>query len=130
MVTSHPRQPLSLDIVNAWAALRAARKGPGRQQLVGNEILAALNEQTIGRLSPYLEITELPKRTILDAESCYFLSSGIASCTITNQARNSVEVGLVGREGVTGLQVVSHRRSSRLRSSMLVAGAGEWRVRW
>jgi CRP-like cAMP-binding protein len=117
-----PFEPL--DIVNAWAALRADRKGPGKKQLVGNEILAALNEQTIDRLSPYLEIMELPKRTILDVGSCYFLRSGIASCTITNQARSSVEVGLVGREGVTGLQVVSHRRSSRLRSSMLVAGAG------
>jgi CRP-like cAMP-binding protein len=72
-----------------------------------NLLLAGLSAPARQLLTPHLLPTALPVRTILykaeeDAEFAYFITSGIASVVTTMADGRTVEVGLIGREGLSG----------------------------
>lgn len=74
-----------------------------------NRILSRLTRADFGLLAPHLEAVDLPVRKPLEprnrrVERIYFMESGIAS-VVANGARE-IEVGIIGREGMTGLSVV------------------------
>jgi CRP-like cAMP-binding protein len=74
-----------------------------------NRLLSRLTRADFGLLAPHLEAVELPLRKSLEprnrrVERVYFMESGIAS-VVANGARD-IEVGVIGREGMTGLSVV------------------------
>ena len=74
-----------------------------------NRILSRLSSDDFGLLEPHLEAVNLPLRKQLEArnkpvEQVYFLESGIASVVANGQ--REIEVGLIGREGMSGLSVV------------------------
>jgi CRP-like cAMP-binding protein len=120
-----PFEPLH--VVRAWSRLQAQSR-PTREQVMGNRLLASLDEQIFNALLPSLQVVELAKRSVLDLDHgdrsaySYFLTAGVASCVLTNPARECVEVGVVGSEGVVGLRPRSRRASGRKQSSMLIAG--------
>ncbi len=66
----------------------------------------------LARLQPYLESVQLKFREQLEApnrkiKSAYFIESGIASVVAGSRGRHgAAEVGIVGREGMTGLSIV------------------------
>lgn len=57
----------------------------------------------------------------------YFLARGIASVVADGSGRGGIEIGIIGREGVTGLAVLMGADRPPYETYMQVAGVG-WRV--
>src|SRR5262245_40919884 len=94
-----------------------------------NRILAALNEQDAERISSHLERIDLPRRRYLERRDrsidyIYFPDSGVASVVADAANLRSVEVGMIGREGVTGIAVSLGVSKSPHDTFMQVPGAG------
>jgi CRP-like cAMP-binding protein len=92
-----------------------------------NRILAALPKEDYRRLLPSLEIVPLIFGEMIYEcgdliRHTYFLNSGIISLLATVANRASLEVGLVGNEGMVGLPVFMGVKSSRDRA--VVQGSG------
>ncbi len=80
---------------------------PARQYK--NRVLAALPKAEIDRLTPHLSPVTLKTRTqLLDghADHAYFLEEGLASVVLTLANGATVEVGVIGVEGVVGLPIL------------------------
>ena len=76
-----------------------------------NFILKRLSDDDFALLQPHLETMRLPVRKTLEARNrkirtIYFMESGFASVVANGSTRPSIEVGLIGREGMSGLAVV------------------------
>ncbi len=74
-----------------------------------NRILAALPKSEIDRLAPHLSPVDLKLRAqLLDgkADHAYFLEEGLASVVLTLASGATVEVGVIGIDGVVGLPVL------------------------
>ncbi len=72
-----------------------------------NHLLATLSPEDFSLLQTQLEPIPLPVRTRLDVpntpiEHAYFLEQGIASVVATTPRGRSIEVAIIGREGMTG----------------------------
>jgi CRP-like cAMP-binding protein len=91
-----------------------------------NRILSGLQPLDLALLKPHLERVDLPLRRQLEyrngyIEHAYFLEDGIVSVVVTG-ASASIEVGLIGSEGVTAISVLLG--SQRAVHSMFVQVAG------
>jgi CRP-like cAMP-binding protein len=74
-----------------------------------NRILSRLSRADFRLLEPHLQRMELPVRTLLQArnkrvDQVYFMESGFAS--VVANGGHDIEIGIIGREGMTGLSVV------------------------
>src|SRR5688500_12389369 len=89
-----------------------------------NRILSRLSAEDFALLEPHLTAIDLPLRKQLEVsrrpiEHVYFPDSGILSVVANGDNKRSIEVGLIGREGMTGLAVVmgrSEEHTSELQS--------------
>jgi CRP-like cAMP-binding protein len=80
-------------------------------------------------LAPSLQQVELPLRQTLEEanqpiEHVYFLEDGIASVVGDSKTFGQIEIGIIGKEGVTGLQMILGSEQSPYETFMQVAGAG------
>lgn len=92
-----------------------------------NRLLAALAPDALARLWPQLRAVSLPIRTAIMApgepiEAVYFPETGWVSMLALLADGQSAEVGLVGREGMTGLALLLGSDSGMVEA--LVQGAG------
>jgi CRP-like cAMP-binding protein len=76
-----------------------------------NGILSRLSQPDMERIEPHLERVRLPLGKRLERpgrviEHIYFPLRGIASVVANGSEQRGIEVGLIGREGMTGLAVV------------------------
>jgi CRP-like cAMP-binding protein len=71
---------------------------------------------------PVLKTMEQPNRRI---DTVYFMDAGIASVVATQADERRVEVGLIGREGMSGMAVVLGGDQSPNSTYMQVAGEGQ-----
>ena len=76
-----------------------------------NRILAALPDVEFARLLPHLESVHLEKGEIVyltgdEMQYAYFLESGLLSFLSTTETGSTVEVAMVGNEGLAGLPVI------------------------
>lgn len=76
-----------------------------------NQLLAALSGADRARLHPHLTKVSLRRLQSLErpnkpVENIYFLRAGFASVVAIQSNDQRVEIGLIGREGVTGLAVL------------------------
>ena len=74
-----------------------------------NKLLSRLSRTDLRLLEPHLEAVELPVRRQLEARNkkvahVYFIETGLGSVVANGQ--DEIEVGMIGREGMTGLSVV------------------------
>ena len=81
-----------------------------------NRLLSSLSTSDFDLLAPHLESVTLELRKILEKpnkriEAVYFPETGFASVVAVQRSGKEVEVGLIGREGMTGLPIVlgNHR---------------------
>src|ERR1700686_86724 len=93
-----------------------------------NLILSRLSKTDRALLEPILEPTDLPLRKVLARANkritaIYFPESGIASVVVNTG--KPIEVGLIGREGMTGLSVVFGHDRNDNDTYMQVAGQGQ-----
>ncbi len=82
-----------------------------RQAGIGNRILAAVPHQELGRVLPHLKSVHLEKGEIIymagdTIRYVYFPVSGLLSLLSTTETGSTVEVAMVGNEGVVGLPVI------------------------
>src|SRR5215468_9928875 len=76
-----------------------------------NRILARLSVDDYGLLEPHLVAVDLAVRKRLERRNSpikhiYFIERGIASVVANGKGKHTIEVGIIGREGMTGLSVV------------------------
>jgi CRP-like cAMP-binding protein len=79
--------------------------------ILQNRLLARMSASDLALLEENLHPIDLPLRTNLEAantdiESCFFLASGVASVVATGNKGQTIQVGLIGSEGVTGSAVI------------------------
>jgi CRP-like cAMP-binding protein len=94
-----------------------------------NRLLSRLSPEESGILRPHLEAVDLPVRTQLEARNkpiqhAYFIEHGFAS-VVANGTGRSIEVGLIGREGMTGLAIIMGSDRSPHETFMQVGGDGQ-----
>jgi hypothetical protein len=94
-----------------------------------NRILLRLSPDEFVVLQPHLEAVDLPVRKYLEPrcktiEHVYFIEHGFAS-VVANGTGRSIEVGVIGREGMTGLSVVMGTDRTPHDTFMHVAGDGQ-----
>lgn len=94
-----------------------------------NRILLRLSSADLRLLEPHLSVVDLPLRKSLEAphkriDFVYFIDSGFASVVANGHKDRRVEVGLIGREGVTGLAVIMGTDRSPNATFMQGAGTG------
>jgi CRP-like cAMP-binding protein len=100
------------------------------QKTTRNRILACLTPADFARL-PLTQV-DLPVRKMLEprgrkVEHVYFLESGVASVVVSGGSRHSLEVGLVGRESMTGLAVILGAERAINETFIQAPGTG-WRL--
>lgn len=99
----------------------------GRQ--VKNVILLSLPDGEYSMLRPHLEFVELPHHTIMHEpgekiEYGYFLNEGMTSLVVMTSDGRSVEVGIIGREGVVGTPLAVGLHRGPYRAIMQIPGSG------
>lgn len=106
-------------------------KNPSRRGFK-NRVLAKLTLADFSLLAPHLEAVDLPLGTALETSSkridtIYFIDRGFASVVANGASDRAIEVGIIGREGMTGLPVLlGHDRAAR-DTYIQVAGSG-WSI--
>ncbi len=81
------------------------------QVAIGNRILAALPGEQFARLQPHLSTIRLERDEVLyltgdEIRYVYFPTSGLMSLLSTSETGSTVEVAMVGNEGIVGLPVI------------------------
>src|SRR4051812_34649529 len=96
----------------------------------GNLLLASLSTSDLALLEPHFKSVmfgvrkslEKPNRRI---EAAYFPDSGFASVVAVQRGGKEVEVGLIGREGMTGLPIVLGNHRTPHATYIQAAGKGK-----
>ena len=94
-----------------------------------NTLLSSLSTSDFDLLAPHLEAVTLGLRKMLEKpdmriEDVYFPETGFASVVAVQRSGKEVEVGLIGREGMTGLPIVLGNHRSPHSTYIQVAGKG------
>ena len=97
-----------------------------------NRILSNLARADFALLTPHLAPVDLPLRTPLETskkgiDTIYFLDRGFASVVANGASERAIEVGIIGREGMTGLPVVLGRDRAAHDTYIQAAGSG-WSI--
>jgi CRP-like cAMP-binding protein len=95
-----------------------------------NVLLSNLSAADFALLEPHLEPVDLPIRKVLERrnkpiKAVYFPESGFASVVANGESKHPIEVGLIGREGMTGLPVVLGGDRNDNETFMQAAGSGQ-----
>src|SRR5215203_4584148 len=80
-----------------------------------NRILAALPHEELARVEPHLERVHLEQGEVIyisgdNIRYAYFPDSGLLSLFSTTESGSTVEVAMVGNEGVVGLSTILKNR--------------------
>jgi CRP-like cAMP-binding protein len=111
----------------------SGRAMPSRKPITtSNRILSRLSPADFALLESRLTAVELPLRKQLEIPQkpityVYFIESGFASVVANGNNKQSIEVGLIGREGMTGLAVIMGTDRTHHETFMQCAGRG-WRI--
>jgi CRP-like cAMP-binding protein len=96
---------------------------------IKNHVLSRLARADLALLKPHLVALDLPVLTQLEGanrriEAVYFLESGFASVVADGPSKRGIEVGIIGREGMTGLSLVLGHDRFPHETYIQVAGNG------
>jgi len=97
-----------------------------------NEILSALSPEDIERLSSHLQPVDLPfKQTLIVPDEpikhVYFPERGVASMLALLEGGGSVEIGMIGRDGMVGIHAFLGAKTVTQECVIQIPGAG-WRI--
>jgi CRP-like cAMP-binding protein len=103
-----------------------------RHDALANGLLGSLSASDFALLRPALSAVDLPVRRQLEnrnrrIEHVYFLTRGLASMVISAGANHSIEVSLVGKEGMTGISLLLDSDLAVHETFIQSAGHG-WRI--
>jgi CRP-like cAMP-binding protein len=96
---------------------------------IKNIILLSTPDREFRLLRPHLEPIDLPHHLVLNEAGdkihfAYFLNEGMTSLVVVTHDGQSVEVGLVGREGMVGMPIAVGLHRGSFRAIMQIPGAG------
>ena len=99
------------------------------QGLKANHLLASLPDADLQRLSPYLDLTELPLGKVLYESGdtmthVIFPADAIVSLLYVMESGASAEIAVVGNEGVVGIALFMGGESTPSRAIVQSAGKG------
>ncbi|HUK47555.1 MAG TPA: Crp/Fnr family transcriptional regulator [Terriglobales bacterium] len=119
---------------NARTEVRNSTTNAGKRtdvtgKLVENQILNSIPESEYNLIRPHLESVQLPQQHILHEagekiEFAYFPNEGLASLVVLTSDGHSVEVAIVGREGIVGTPLAVGIHRGPYRTIMQIAGTG------
>lgn len=94
-----------------------------------NRVLSRLSAETLQQLAPHLKPVKLDRGRALTVPNrnvryAYFLESGLASIVTTMSDGTSVEVAVVGKEGMAGIPLLLDSGSMPNRTFMQIGGSG------
>jgi CRP-like cAMP-binding protein len=123
IIIKRPAKPVKVIPLQAGARTDAAG------QAVENIILLSLPDKEYKVLRPHLEPVPLPQYEILEEpgqkiDYTYFLNDGMTSLVALSRDGRSVEVGVVGKEGMIGMSLIAGLRQGTFRAIMQMAGNG------
>ena len=98
-------------------------------EAVKNVVLLSIPSREFNLIRPHLEPVELPSQLILDEpgeniEFAYFLNDGLASLVVLTSDGRSVEVAIVGKEGLVGTPLAVGLDRGPYRAIMQISGSG------
>jgi CRP-like cAMP-binding protein len=104
-------------------------RSDGDGSAVNNVILLSLPDDEYNLLRPHLESVELPQNKILHApgekiDFAYFPNEGMTSLVALSVDGRSVEVGIVGKEGMVGMSLMVGLLRGTFRAIMQMSGTG------
>lgn len=96
---------------------------------IQNEILNSLPESELNLIQAELEAVELPARMILHEagekiQHAYFINQGMASLVVLTSDGRSVEIAIVGPEGMVGTPLAVGLHRGPYRGMMQIPGRG------
>jgi CRP-like cAMP-binding protein len=96
---------------------------------IRNIILLSLPDDEFQLIRPHLEAVDLPQHRILHEpgerlDYGYFVNDGMTSLVVLTNDGRSVEVGIVGREGMVGMPLIVGLQRGLWRGIMQIAGTG------
>lgn len=122
------RQPIFVPHT-APAGLHPGERTNAEGKPVANSILLSIPDQEFDAIRQDLQFLDLPQYTVLHEprqklDFAYFLNSGMVSLVCKTRDGESVEVGVVGKEGFTPILVAAGLRTSPHQAVMQVSGSG------
>jgi CRP-like cAMP-binding protein len=107
-------------------ALSRAKEWP----MSSNHILSRLSAADLGLLEPHPKPVDLPVHRPLEGRNrridhVCFIEAGFASVVANGCGKPSLEVGIIGREGMTGLAIVMGQQRAPHDTYIQVAGKGQ-----
>src|SRR6202163_2134244 len=111
------------------APLLPGARSDASGKAVNNVILLSLPDEEYSMLRPHLEPAELPQYEILHEpgekiDYAYFLNQGMTWLVALSHDGRSVEVGIVGKEGMVGMSLMMGLRRGIFRAIMQMSGSG------
>jgi CRP-like cAMP-binding protein len=96
---------------------------------IRNVILLSLPDEEFAFVRSHLEAVDLPQHRILHEpgeriDYAYFVNDGMTSLVVITNDGRSVEVGIVGREGMVGMPLIVGLRSGLWRGIQQIPGTG------
>jgi CRP-like cAMP-binding protein len=94
-----------------------------------NHLLTTITSEDYSFIEPHLELADLPVGRDVEtqgerADHMFFVETGIVSIVAKNSSGKQIEIGLIGREGVTGLAVILGDDVANHAAYVQVAGHG------
>jgi CRP-like cAMP-binding protein len=110
-------------------ALRPGERTNFEGKAISNSILLGIPDEEFAAIRDALSYIDLPHYTVLHEprkklEYAYFLNSGMASLVFNTNGGESVEVGVIGREGFIPIPAAAGIRHSPHEAIMQVGGDG------
>ena len=107
--------------------LRTGIRKDAAGEPVNNRLLNEVSDSEYDLIQPHLESVALPQYLILQEpggkiEAAYFLSEGLVSLVVLTTDGKSVEVAIVGKEGIIGTSLAGGLRDSPHRAIVQIAG--------
>jgi len=123
VIVERSARPIKLAPLLPGARTDAAGKA------VNNVILLSLPDEEYNLLRPHLEPAELPQYDVLHEpgekiDFGYFLNDGMTSLVALSSDGRSVEVGIVGKEGMVGMSLMVGLLRGIFRAIMQMSGSG------
>ena len=110
-------------------AVRPGERTNPAGKAIGNKLLLAMNDNEFRLIRPHLELLDMPHHMILHEphrrlRASHFLNSGLISLVVVLKQGKTVEAGVVGNEGATGVPGLVGLERSSLREVIQVAADG------
>jgi CRP-like cAMP-binding protein len=101
-------------------------RGPAPRKFK-NRILASLTREQAALVVPQLEPVTLTRHANLETrdrkiEHVYFVETGLVSIVANERTGTSIEIGVIGAEGMTGLAIVLNAQRTPLDTIVQIAG--------